>query len=115
MRWCGARMLRCRTCWRTAELDERGLCLELGYSSLFNYCVEALGFCASAAGRRIAAARVCRRFPEAFPRVARGELKLSVLVVLNKFLSPANASELFEACSGKSFEQVELLLAARFP
>src|SRR5882724_7657949 len=53
-----------------AELDERGLCLDLGYSSLFKYCVEALGFCESSAGRRIAAARVCRKYPEAFARVA---------------------------------------------
>src|SRR5882724_1707831 len=98
-----------------AELDERQLCLELGYSSLFKYCVEALGFCESSAGRRIAAARVCRKYPEAFARVANGELKLSVLVLLNKYLSPENAGELFAACSCKSYEQVELLLAARFP
>ena len=98
-----------------AELDERGLCLELGYSSLFKYCVEALGFCESSAGRRIAAARVCRKYPEAFGRVANGELKLSVLVLLNKYLSLENAGELFAACSRKSYEQAELLLAARFP
>ena len=98
-----------------AELDERGLCLELGYSSLFMYCCEVLGFSKSSAGRRIAAARVCRRYPEAFARVANGELKLSVLVELNKYLSSENAAELFAACSGKNYEQVELLLAARFP
>ena len=98
-----------------AELDERGLCLELGYSSLFKYGVEALGFCESSAGRRIAAARVCRKYPEAFGRVANGELKLSVLVLLNKYLSLENAGELLAACSRKSYEQVELLLAARFP
>ena len=28
-----------------AELDERALCIALGYSSLFAYCTEALGFC----------------------------------------------------------------------
>ncbi len=98
-----------------AELDERGLCLELGYSSLFKYCTEALGFCNSSAGRRIAAARVCRQYPDAFAMVANGELKLSVLCALNKHLNLANASELFALCSCKSYEQVELLLAARFP
>ena len=60
-----------------AELDERELCLALGYSSLFAYCTEALGFCKSSAGRRIAAARVCRDYPEAFTRMANGELQLS--------------------------------------
>src|SRR5450755_2765518 len=46
-----------------AELDERRLYLDLGYTALFVYCTDALGFCKSSAGRRIAAARVCRRYP----------------------------------------------------
>jgi hypothetical protein len=98
-----------------AELDEQELCIALGYSSLFAYCTEALGFCKSAAGRRITAARVCREFPEAFARIAKGELQLSVLCVLRPHLNAENASELFAACARKSYEQVEELLAARFP
>jgi 5-methylcytosine-specific restriction endonuclease McrA len=98
-----------------AELDERELCAALGYSSLFAYCTEALGFCKSSAGRRIAAARVCREHPEAFARVATGELSLSVLCALRPHLNAGNAAELFAACSRKSYEQVEELLAARFP
>jgi hypothetical protein len=39
-----------------AEVDERRLHLELGFPSLFAYCVESLGFSESAAGRRIAVA-----------------------------------------------------------
>jgi hypothetical protein len=84
-------------------------------SSLFAYCTEALGFCKSSAGRRIAAARVCRQFPEAFTWVANGELQLSVLCALRPHLNAENASELFAVCSRKSYEQVEVLLAARFP
>jgi hypothetical protein len=98
-----------------AELDERALCIALGYSSLFAYCTEALGFCKSSAGRRIAAARVCRDFPEAFARVANGELQLSVLCALRPHLNAENANDLFTACARKSYEQVEELLAARFP
>jgi hypothetical protein len=98
-----------------AELDERRLYLELGFSSLFAYCTEALGFCKSAAGRRIAVARVCRKYPEAFVCVARGELQLSVLSLLAQHLNSENATDLFDACNRKSCEQVEELLAARFP
>jgi hypothetical protein len=98
-----------------AELDERRLYLDLGYTSLFAYCTEALGFCKSSAGRRIAVVRVCRKYPEAFARVARGELQLSVLSLLSQYLNEDNAAELFEACSRKSCDQVEELLAARFP
>jgi 5-methylcytosine-specific restriction endonuclease McrA len=98
-----------------AEFDERRLYLDLGFPSLFAYCTEVLGFCKSSAGRRITAARVCRSYPEAFARVANGELQLSVLSVLHQYLKPENATELFEACSNKSCEKVELVLAARFP
>jgi hypothetical protein len=68
-----------------------------------------------AAGRRVAAARVCRRFPEAFERVARGDLHLSALCAVSPHLDAGNASELFEACRRKSRRQIEELLAARFP
>src|SRR5450432_3451746 len=98
-----------------AELDERRLYLDLGFTSLFAYCTEALGFCKSSAGRRIAVARVCKKYPEAFARVASGELQLSVLSLLGPHLNPENAAELFEGCLHKSCEQVEALLAARFP
>ena len=60
-------------------------------------------------------ARVCRKYPEAFERVAKGELQLSVLCVLAQYLTPMNAAELFAASSRKSYEQEEMLLAVRFP
>jgi hypothetical protein len=56
-----------------AECDERRLHLELGYSSMFAYATEALGFCEATAWRRVAAARVCRRFPEALALVETGD------------------------------------------
>ena len=97
------------------ELEERLLHLELGFSSLFAYCVEALHMSEGSAGRRVAAARVCRRFPDAFERVARGELHLCALCALAPHLNSENAAELFEACRGKPRRKVEELLAARFP
>src|SRR5450432_2181170 len=98
-----------------AELDERRLHLELGHPSLFAYCTESLGLSEPAAGRRIAAARVCRKFPEAFELVARGELHLSALCALGPHLDAANANELFRACKHKTRRQIDELLAARFP
>jgi hypothetical protein len=97
------------------ELEQRMLHLELGFSSLFAYCVEALGMSEGGAGRRVTAARVCRQFPEAFQRLARGELHLCALCALASHLSPANATQLFDACRGKTRRQIEELLAARFP
>ncbi len=98
-----------------AELDERKVYLELGFPSLFAYCTESLGLSESSAGRRITAARVGRRFPSVFAAVARGELNLSILCALNPYLNQENAAELFGACGGRKRQQVEEILAARFP
>jgi 5-methylcytosine-specific restriction endonuclease McrA len=97
------------------ELDARGLQLELGFPSLFKYCVVKLGLCEATAGRRIAAARVCRRFPEAFGLVATGALHVSALCLLKRHLTRDNARELFEVCTHSSARDIEELLAARFP
>src|SRR5450755_3367713 len=94
-----------------AELEERRLHLQLGFPSLFAYCVEAVGLSEGSAGRRVAAARVCRRFPEAFELVARGDLHLypfgyhearSALCGLAPHLDPQNATDLFAACCRKT-------------
>jgi hypothetical protein len=98
-----------------AELDERQLFLDLGFASLFEYCVEALGLCESTAGRHIAAARVCREHPEVFALVASGALHASALSLLRKHLTPENAAGLFELCAHRSARKVEELLAGRFP
>jgi hypothetical protein len=107
-----------------AEVDERQLYAELGFHtfgchearpSLWAYRVESLGLCESSAGRRIAAARVCRKFPEACALVAKGDLHISALCSLKPYVNLQNATELFELCSGKSARRVDELLAARFP
>jgi hypothetical protein len=98
-----------------AELDERQLFLDLGFASLFEYCVEKLGLCESTAGRHIAAARVCRNHPEVCALVASGALHASALSLLRKHLTSENAAELFELCAHRSARKVEELLAARFP
>lgn len=58
---------------------------------------------------------MCRRFPDAFERMARGDLHLCALCALASHLNEQNATELFEASAGKTRRQVEELLAARFP
>src|SRR3982751_1214060 len=88
-----------------AELDERQLVLDLGFSSLFEYCVQALGLCESTAGRHIAAARVCRNHPQVFALVASGALHASALSLLKKHLTTENAAELFELCKHRSARQ----------
>jgi hypothetical protein len=98
-----------------AELDQRRLYLDLGFPSLHAYCTSALGMCESSAGRRITAARVCRKFPEVLARVAKGELHLSAVCSMSPHLDWNNAPELIDICSNQSRRKVDEILAARFP
>jgi hypothetical protein len=98
-----------------AELDQRRLYLDLGFPSLHAYCTSALGMCESTAGRRITAARVCRKFPDVLARVAKGELHLSAVCSMSPHLDWNNAPELIEVCSNQSRRKVDEILAARFP
>jgi hypothetical protein len=61
------------------EIERRRLDLDLGYSSLFDYCVTCLEYSASAAGRRILAARCIRRYPAALKLLEARELSLSTI------------------------------------
>jgi hypothetical protein len=45
------------------ELERRRTALALGYSSLFSYCVEVLGYSKASTHRRTTAARLLARFP----------------------------------------------------
>jgi hypothetical protein len=98
-----------------AELDQRRLYLDLGFPSLHAYCTSALGMCESSAGRRITAARVCRKFPDVLSRVAKGELHLSAVCSMSPHLDWNNAPELIDICSNQSRRKVDEILAARFP
>jgi hypothetical protein len=98
-----------------AELEQRMIHLELGFPSLHAYCVHALGMSEGAAGRRVIAARVCTKFPEALALVAQGKLHLSAVCALAGQLTSENASELLAASTGKTRRQVEEILATKFP
>jgi len=71
--------------------------------------------CEATAGRRITAARVCRKFPNVLARIASGELHLSAVCSMSPHLDWNNAPELIEACSNQSRRKVDEILAARFP
>ena len=53
---------------RLGEVSKRRVYLELGYKSLFEYCVRHLGLSEGSSYRRIQVANVCRRFPEVLTR-----------------------------------------------
>lgn len=68
------------------EVEERRLFLARGYSSLFAFLTEELGYSESAAQRRIVAMRLIREVPEAEEKIERGDLSLTVASQVGTFL-----------------------------
>ena len=65
-----------------AEIEARGLYLERGFSSLFDYAVRELGYSDAAAARRIGAMRLCADAPQAREGLRDGSLTLSAAAEL---------------------------------
>src|SRR4051812_4547557 len=72
--------------WHLAEVDRRKLHLQLGYSSLFVYCTDALHLTKASAYRRTTAAALLNRFPAAAELLADGRLCLTTLAALKDVL-----------------------------
>jgi hypothetical protein len=97
------------------EVEERRLHLDAGYSSMFAYCVARLGLSEDEAYRRIEVARLARRAPLIFTRIAEGRLSLSAAVLLRSHLLAPDLNELIEIVSDKSVQAAREALACRFP
>ena len=65
-----------------AEIGARGLYLERGFSSLFDYAVRELGYSDAAAARRIGAMRLCADQADAREGLRDGSLTLSAAAEL---------------------------------
>lgn len=91
------------------EVERRRLHLDRGYGSLFAYCVERLGYCESAAGRRIAAARAMRRCPRIEGLLLSGEVHLSTVAMAAKEI--AKDEGVLDRIRGKTYREVEGILA----
>jgi 5-methylcytosine-specific restriction endonuclease McrA len=98
-----------------AEIEERRLHLVAGYASMFDFCTRGLGLSENEAFRRIAAARIGRRFPGVHALLASGAVHLTTLELLREHLTDENHEELLAAVCGKTKREVEAVLATRFP
>jgi len=67
------------------EVEIRHLYLERGYSSLWAFATEELGYSESAAQRRIQAMRLLKEIPEVEEKIESGRLSLSVASQLHGF------------------------------
>jgi len=97
------------------EMERRSLHLDLGYGSLFDYCVRKLQYSASAAGRRIQATRGIRGFPELLGMLQARELSLSTVAMIEPILTRDNFTSIIERVRGKSYRQIERVVAQYRP
>jgi len=98
-----------------SEIHTKKLYLEVGYPSLYSFCVQALGYSSGAAWRRCAAAKVILKAPEVLDKLRIGELNLCAVAELSKIVTEENSTTLLPQATGKSKEEVQLLVAEHQP
>ena len=98
-----------------AELDRREAFLDLGFGSLWDYCLKALHLREGAAGRRIGAMRVLRRFPRLEAPLRDGRLCLSTVALLGQVLTEENLDELVGRAAFLTKAEVDHLVASVRP
>ncbi len=107
------------------EIDNRRLYLELGFSSLFAYLTESVGYSASSAQRRIDAARLLSEIPSLSEKIERGEIHLTQACMIQKAareikrtrqirVSCEDKLELLTSLSGKNQRDTEKQVAQYF-
>ena len=102
------------------EVEVRHLYLARGYSSLFVYCTEKLGYSEPEAQLRIQAMRLIRVLPEVESKIESGTLTISVAAQIQgtarrEKLAPQQTRHLVEELTGSSKREAERKLAAKFP
>jgi 5-methylcytosine-specific restriction endonuclease McrA len=98
-----------------AEFDARKLFLVDAYPSMLRYCIGELGMSEDEAKKKIQVARAAQEFPALLDALAEGRVHLTGLRLLVPHLKPETVDELLAAATHKSMDEIERLLAARFP
>ena len=71
--------------WHLAEAEARKIHLLQGYPSVFEYCVQVLGYSSSQAYRRISAMRLLREVPQMEASLESGKLNLTHLTLAQEY------------------------------
>src|SRR6266568_4761671 len=95
--------------------DRRRGFLDAGYASLWEFCQRALHLREGAAGRRISAMRVLRRFPVLEGALREGRLCLSTVALLGPVLTPENLEVVVGQAAFRTRAEVDRLVASLQP
>jgi hypothetical protein len=94
-----------------AEVDERQVYRDYGYSSLFMFCVKGLGYSEGSAQRRIAAARCLRENSEVYELLKDGKVSLCSLSEVAKVITPEDRAQVLSLSQGLPRQEVQKLAA----
>jgi 5-methylcytosine-specific restriction endonuclease McrA len=89
------------------DCERRRSYLDLGYSSIFDFCTRKHEYSSSTAGRYIQAARCIKQNPELLPMLETRELSVSTICLIASILSDDNKASIIERVKGKSRPEVE--------
>jgi hypothetical protein len=92
------------------EVEARGIHRSRACSSLYTYCIYELRFSEDEAFRRVAAARLVRRFPALWDAVAAGELHLTGLLMLGPHLTEENLPEVLLRAKHRTKKEIARLV-----
>jgi hypothetical protein len=92
------------------EVEARGLHRTRACSSLYAYCLYELRLSEDEAVRRVAAARLVRRFPELLDAIAAGELHLTGLLMLGPHLTPENFRDVMARAKHRTKKELAKLV-----
>lgn len=95
-----------------SEIDRRQFYRDLGYSSLFSFCREALGYSEGGAQRRILAARALKDNPEIYKLLREGKVSLCSVANVSKVIGPGNKESILSEIQGKSKLEVQKIAAS---
>ncbi len=98
-----------------SEMSRRKTALELGYKSLFEYCVKKLRLSEGSVARRLRVANLARRVPRILVALAENTISLKVAGLLAPHVRASNADKLISECAGLTSRAVEQCLVAIEP
>lgn len=98
-----------------AEVDARKLYRPAAYSTMHEYCVDALRMSDDSAYKRVRAARAARRFPQLFAAIADGRLHVSGVALLAPHLTDDNVDALVVEATHRRKADLEVIVARLAP
>lgn len=98
-----------------AEIGNRRYHLELGYPSLFEYCVKRLRLAEGEVYRKTQVAKACGEYPQLLEALFANRLHLTAASLLVPHLTADNVESLIAMAQGKSKRDLEKSLAALAP